>query len=128
PELQRRPWLDGDHSARAEVDALGLVAEQHGHRPRDDHEGLLLRVIPVAPAGRVRRIAPEPRPGLLEPQRLGQVAGAARLGLALLLGALDVLEVVGARPPVGHAAGSVSTGSSTSTAAGASSSIRVAAS
>ena len=45
PHLQRRHRLDGDDAARAEVDALGLVAEQHRQRPGDDDEDLLLRVV-----------------------------------------------------------------------------------
>ena len=55
-----------DDAARAEVDALRRVAEQHRQRPRDHDEDLFLRVVAVAPPGGVRRIAPEPGARLLE--------------------------------------------------------------
>ena len=43
--LQRRHRVDRDHAARPEIDALGLVAEQHRQRAGDDDEHLLLRVV-----------------------------------------------------------------------------------
>jgi len=101
PQLQRGHRLDADDSARAEVDALGLVAEQHRQRPGDDNEDLLLDVVPVPAACRVGRIAPHPSPGLLEAERGREVGRAARFLTRLRLPLL-VLEVVRVRPAVPH--------------------------
>ena len=70
--------------SRRQVEALGRIAEQHRQRPLEDDEDLLLHELPVAPAARARREAPEARP------RLGQRAGGRDVGDAAGRSALEV--------------------------------------
>ena len=87
---------DGDDRARAEVDALGRVAEQHRQRPRDDDEDLFLRVIAMAAPRGVRRVAPEAGARVLQADGVGEVgheASGCLVGLRLALGERQVPRV-----------------------------------
>jgi hypothetical protein len=101
--LEGRQRLDGDDAPGAEVDALGLVTEQHRECARDDDEHLLLRMVGMSTPRRVRRIPPESRAGVLEADRCREVRRAPRF-LARLRRALLPLEVVATDPPIAHPA------------------------
>ena len=102
PHLQGGHRLDRDDRARSQVDALGLVAEQHRHRPRDDDEDLFLRVIAMAAACRVGRVAPEPRAGVLQLDERSQVGHESTRRLVRLRLALGVGEPCRVRPVISH--------------------------
>ena len=101
PHLQRRHRLDRDDAARAEVDALGLVAEEHGQRAGEDDEHLLLRVVGVPASGRARRVAPDAGTRLLQAGVRRDVGGETR-ALALLRWPLVPADLVDVGDAVAH--------------------------